>query len=361
MDRLKIIRAQTVLRRNTLAMATIFFTLFMVGSTTAYAFFQVQGDPGLQFVSDEGLVTPLALSQTTAEGITIEIPQGYADANRIAFWINISGLDPAQRYFFDGRLYRGEDHSQWFGNGGSGGMMESGAAPGSMQGILTYDITEPIPESGVFDLYFELRVNGMPETTGDGLMLETPIASAGFEVSLSPLAAVELAPNMEVSNNGVNVRLETLEITPSQTNATVCYAMPSAQDWHPNVMLTIDDQSALPSSAGAAEGDEGFALDAPERCVNLGFLVPYSDTSERLVLTIDRLQTSPSEILDSALVSERLAAQGIVVEFYTLDHGMGYNVISAPEGMTDADIGMAVYESQQEHFPGNWRFEVTLP
>jgi len=78
-------------------------------------------------------------------------------------------------------------------------------------------------------------------------------------------------------------------------------------------------------------------------------------------LTIDRLVTPIDYFTNTEAARQKLAEQGIVVEFHVEESSADYEVLSAPEGMSDEELHRLIGDSLREIYPGPWIFSVQIP
>jgi hypothetical protein len=373
MDKLTEIRASILNRRQArlpLRMAAALATLLAVVFTSVAVYALVQndgGDPGLTAVDEAGLVTELNLSQTI-DDVTVTISRGYADANRVALWFRADGIDPDEAgLWFDSTLLDAAT-GEWFGTGGQSNILldegtdEETGVPYT-EGILTFSHAEAVDAGATFDLTLEFDLIPAPRGQVDGAWPE-PVATFTFEFSLSVIEALELEPDATVSANGIDMTLQSLRISPSATSMQLCYNTPDAQDWQPVPELTIGEDEGLASSMGIVMPFDPQSL---YRCMNVDFLIAYiadetDETPPTLTVSIPRLQTSIPEPTPDKLEAAAaiLAEQGIDVEFILEGRALGWEILAAPEGLTEPEIGLMIWDAMREHYAGPWTFEVNL-
>lgn len=362
-------RRRMRLMRHIAAVMIIFASM---GSLIVYAL-QQSGDPGLDGVESQGLVQEINTIMII-DDVTVTVERAYADENRIAIWYRVDGLNlpegKAIGSFFDVRLNTLD--GQWFGNGGMS-MMPS---TDGVSHIVTFEHSEPIPEDGTYDMTFIVDLGNTPvyvipddAVLGQGPIpdeyLYTPEQQGIFEFDLELIAheAQHLSVGDSVESNGVTFTLESLQIAPSETQIVVCYDLPTASDWQPNMMITLDGVEGLLSGYALANFDKASStgFESP-RCIEMSYLLAYTPDSRELVITIQDLVTSAPEPTPEGLelARQRLEEQGIIVQFNLGDHGMGYDLLDYPDDMTQDAAHYAVYDAQRERYTGLWEFIVDL-
>jgi hypothetical protein len=166
-----------------------------------------------------------------------------------------------------------------------------------------------------------------------------------------------------MTTNDIEMTLQSLRIAPSQTRVSMCFDMPSAKDWQPDPSLMIDDQAGQLVSMGTQNAKNGFTLDSPQRCMTIDFVVPYNERSKQLTFEVAQLKTSAPEPRQRCSIRRPgvWPNRASRWKFHLGDHGMGWDVISAPKGLSDEEVGMMIWDSMSEMYAGPWRFEVDLP
>jgi hypothetical protein len=149
---------------------------------------------------------------------------------------------------------------------------------------------------------------------------------------------------------------------------TMCFDMPTKQDWQLwKTTIRIGDSEEYPNASasnaisGNIKGDIG--LDAPVRCMELGFDAPYDDKSSVVTVNVPYLITSVPEVISAErvrLANEKLNAQGIAFEYINLGHGSNVEVIKRPEGMPDWEVYPLVWDALADRYDGPWMFIVPM-
>ena len=169
--------------------------------------------------------------------------------------------------------------------------------------------------------------------------------------------------------------LDRVVITPSHTYAYLCYMEPMEGDWvigH-DTMLTIDskvtnlgDYALLFDKSlgdGSKGGEPGWTPPIQDgRCVKIGFAVG-SPHPKSLTLTVPALEQSMPEVIpeeDIAVAKESLEAQGIDMEWHTVDHGAYPEFKHLPIGMSKNEAYQEFIEALGYVHPGTWIFDVPL-
>lgn len=341
----------------------------VVTGLVGYAFSQgPSGDPGLDQVQEMGLLQPLNLTETH-DNMTITLTEGYADANRIAIWMTIETdeqpvLLPAITPVLS---YANGD----FLNAGLRPMPLDTTDPNRQQLVVSFDLVEVLPDDQPVDLRLTINVGGTPvPNIPDGVTLEPgpippeymidvpALAPFVFTFQLDVQQALILTPQQTAEANGLAVMLDQVTLTPSQITLRLCFDLPDGGDWQPKIAVQVDDV------AGNLMGYRLTKLPNPaetRRCADYDIALGVTPESRQLEVTVDRLQTSASFTPESiARAQERLAAQGITVEFEIGQGGFNWKIVSAPEGMDESAIGLSVWDALSEQYAGPWSFTVDL-
>ncbi|MCS7249203.1 MAG: hypothetical protein NZ840_13325, partial [Anaerolineales bacterium] len=198
-----------------------------------------------------------------------------------------------------------------------------------------------------------------------------------FDLDLPAYPALVLTPAQSVISEGLEMRLERLEITPSFTRAYLCYQKPSLADWMLAEKVTLriggaqagisDYSLAFDEDYGTEERPEWATLTGKVRCVTVGFAVGHHGQPETLTLAVDELaQSVPEVIPDDQLqaAKEKLRQQGIEIDWVTFSGndggGGGPQIKQKPQGMTDTEVIRLFYEALGYYFPGSWTFTVEI-
>ncbi len=313
------------------------------------------GDPMVDALREAGLITDLNLSQTN-EDITATLNWAYADVNQFLFELTIAGTetrmmpsvmltDAAGNIFSQAQTY--------FTSDTSGALVVS---------LAFYPQTYNL-DTGVVDTeYFQTQYGDFPPPTLD-LFLSLQISetlSFNFEFTVDLFGALKFEPNIVQSANGVDMTLQSVKVTPSKTDATVCFNLPTNADWQPEASLVLGDQTGMLAGWGMTQRP---SVNDVARCFNLSFNAFSNGQPATLTLTVDRLRLSEPETREYwEAVRDALLEYGIEIEV-VMEGGVYYNLLSQPEGMTEmeaATIMQQVRLEQRETTEGPWVFSLEL-
>jgi hypothetical protein len=330
-------------------------------------------DPGLEGAAEHGLIQDM--NTQSVEGVTVTLTHAFADANRVALWYTIQGVElpkgNAKGVFIEPALLKPD--GSWFGTGAmSGGVTPLDPQNAPNDYFVTFDHEEDYPSDGFYHVVFRLQIGGTiwvlpegfappPGPLPDQYRVELPTAGPfEFALVLRASSPIMLQPNQTVEANGVSVTLQSLRIATSQTNINLCYTLPDERDWEPDIRVSIDGASGL--TVGGNLSGKPYRVQN-KRCMDLKSLLFYAPASHHMTITVDKLRVGVSEWTPAitARAEERLRQQGIEVEFYSGANGAGYNVVRVPEGMNEAEVGLRVSDALSEFYEGPWVFEVDLP
>jgi hypothetical protein len=297
----------------------------------------------------------------------------YVDAQRIVFRTSLYGLSAEmltslseQRLMLMPMLYdaNGEMLNASMGGGGGDPAPSDPAAHlfiGSMEFVST------LPSDVPLNITLELTISEQVGANFEALH------TFRFPIHAQPAAprVFEVYETQEI--NGIAVTLNTVTFTPSLVSMYICYEMPpDSNDWQADATIRVDGQDSWWITS--MSHGEFFTTDEGEdgRCITLKYLAPYRDDGSGLVtstdpqtlsILVDRLFASPPETLTEerkARAHQRLAEQGIEVEFDIAQGSMGWTVISAPAGMPEWEIGRLVYDALSDLYDGPWEFNIPL-
>lgn len=317
-------------------------------------------------------ITPLA-SQSIGD-VKVTLLQAYADALRVAVAFRIEGAPENQS--FDLQLIDSEGKP--FNT--SMGFVADENDPSVYTASLNF--TEP-PIQKLDSNMFSQRdplVGG--RFTGKLKLIINPWNPQGgqeftFDLDLPAYPPLTLTIGQSQSANGVQMRLEKLEITPSYTKAYLCYYKPTAADWmisHDKTILQIGEAKAntdsyhlvLDEDYGQGPRPSWATLSGRVRCVVSGFAVGHHNQSEKLILTVGLEQSLPEVIPDDQLQAARqqLRQQGIEMDWVTFSGngggGAGPRITQKPDGMTDEEVLKRFFEALGYYFPASWTFTVDI-
>lgn len=197
-----------------------------------------------------------------------------------------------------------------------------------------------------------------------------------FDLNLPAYPALVLTPAQPVIAEGLEMRLEKLEISPSFTQAYLCYQKPGQADWMLSHQTTLQIGQAQASVSdyrmifdddyGMSERPQWATLPGNGRCVIGGFPVGHHSRPEMLTLTVALEQSLPESIPDDQLqaIREKLRQQGIEIEWVTFSGtgggGGGPQIKQKPPQMTELEVLQRFYEALGYIFPATWTFNVEI-
>ena len=367
-------------------------------------------DPGLENVQDLGLVTQLELQGTmtlptpvstilpttqtssassgeattsteiareTVNGVTVILNWAYIDDSRIAYQYTIRGMQNVLSDTIDistvvGATALVTDPLPLTGTGGGAGGVSAG--PGDEAGMVVVNAEQylklPAQEGDLIWVSLDISLgdvevpiwetgpDGQPVSENSIRMVYVPLfATFHFDFTLPFYPSVTIEPKLSVAANGINMTLEWMRVSPSNTEVSICCDLPSKNDWQPEATLKLGDFEPVSIGIYSSDGP----ADGVRRCVQLSFPAPYERKSTMATLTIDRLVTPIDYFTNTEAARQKLAEQGIVVEFHVEESSADYEVLSAPEGMSDEELHRLIGDSLREIYPGPWIFSVQIP
>lgn len=310
--------------------ATLVLTLVLALGAAAYAASPAvvrlfEQEPGLTEIEDADLVQQLNLSQTVA-GVTVTLERAYADANRIVIGFTMQGPDGERRY--EARELTLTDaagtpfpRTFGFGAAGESDLFGISLPPGEGAYLFAFDAAAVtgVPEALDLRLVMGLEersvppdASAQPTPSTEELLLNVapqpaPLAQTGPEVTeleampvgdmLGPFAfefrvpfiagrTVKVQQTAEAA--GITMALEKVVVTPSETQATLCFVPPDeGKEW---LLITAGDGGDL---FGKTAGEGGKAGEECHRVVYAGNLARRWGTATLTVTELVGFDLAP--------------------------------------------------------------------
>jgi hypothetical protein len=201
---------------------------------------------------------------------------------------------------------------------------------------------------------------------------ETVSPSPSESPSLPPAAtdAPALPPPFPQTQtvNGLEVELLNARILDGQLTIDICHQMPTQEDW----IVGPDAEDAYVTIGEARHNLTGFGIlyyrtsyksgENTHRCDALTFDVANPDPG-KMTLTLNEFYTSVPEVPDCEAAQRKLDEVNTGITF-SCNSGPGYfgfDIDQKPEGMSEDDARMIVFDSFSSHATGPWVFEIDLP
>lgn len=344
------------------------------------------------------------IGRQTVNGVTITIDWAITDARRVSFGYTIEGLPvvPDAVDLFGTIQLVEKSGTGELGWGGHSSVNRVEGSPGTVVGTWSSVFAKPFTQpNGQFRLDIELG-DDSDEYNINYAMASFPVPSSAtpyppnvfppklperkvgdfhfdFETEVYPL--LEFFPSQSVTANGIEMRLELLEITATFTSTVLCYQKPSVKDWmtaRSTLRATghevMNNTYTLLFDADYDEYKDGSLI--PEavlqlesgRCVQIEFLHGHTNTPGVVTLTIPALEQSIPEVIpdeEIAAAREKLLPQGIDIDWEVAAYPGGggasgpvYNKL--PAGMTEHEAYQAFIEALGYIHPGPWEFTLNI-
>jgi hypothetical protein len=308
------------------------------------------------------------------QDVKVTVNWAYADEGRLAVRFTIAGL----------QLPEGLDYS--YGAASTYSIIDLNGTPLGADGfstaaenkedgsiIITANYYGDIDadKTPMLDLQMNVRVGGFdapyspPGSNNSIEMRNIPLmGSTKFNFTVPVYKGIEVPVHQIVEANGIKVRLERVVVNRSHTEMTMCFDMPTKQDWQLwKTTIRIGDSEEYPNAgasnaiSGNIKGDIG--LDAPKRCMNLGFDAPHDGNATVITVTVPYLITSVPEVISDERVqaaNEELATDGIAFEYIDRD----VKVLQRPSGMSDWEVYQLIWDALADRYDGPWMFTVPV-
>ncbi len=345
--------------KNKSLLTTILILIALAAATGgSYAFSRFFLDPILPVTPGLPSFSRLNLPPQTQNGITATLESYYADATRLDFRVRLSGGNGS----IDTPSLKDENGTDINSSAGFGPV--GGHDPSVYQ--IEFNPVTPLGERLTGKLNF-----GIVTFLGSG---ET-IARFSFDFDIPVHPALVFNPKQVTTVNGVEILLDRVVITPAYTQAYLCYIKPSDTDWMIGndaiVQLgfqqgDLNAYSMLFDSSfgeGTKGGEPGWIPPVQiGRCIKAGF--PVGDANpQSITLTIPALEQSMPEVIPAdelAVAYPKLLAQGIDMEWHTVDHGAYPEYKKLPAGMSEQAAFRKFIEALGYIYKGPWVFNLQL-
>lgn len=307
------------------------------------------------------LVTKPDIPPQTLDGVTAQIDWVYVDESRVSFHYTISGLDWPDGTTSDAMSVRTTStaipDTAYSGAGSWGNTpVEGGVMSGTIDQLL---------KDGAFDASKYPSIHLRLDIPVEG---PSPVGPFRFEVDVPVRDGIRME-NLDhtVIANDVAMTLKSLTLNSSHAEALICFEMPSAVDWGLTASTITIGGSEYPfTGAELVYTPDGKYIDVtdPERCNRIGFDIPYDGSVSSITLTVPKLLASMPEVVTLERVqmaNERLADQGIQIDYENIDHGGNILILKRPEGMEDVEIYPLIWDALAEQYEGPWVFTIELP
>jgi hypothetical protein len=346
---------------KTKSLLTVILTLIglVVATGVGYALARLMPEPGPVSAPNLPLLSRLGLPSQTQNGITATLESYYADATRLVFAIRVGGR--LGNYSLDHLSLKDS----------KGEELNAGYSIGPSDADPLLFLADMVPAHAMDEKRWNGQLSFAVSMPGE----EMPLANFHFDLNFPVHPALTFNPKQTIRANGIEILLDRLVITPSYTQAYLCYLKPTDADWgigH-DALLQIGGKTSgiyeyglLYDSSFGDLGKGGDPAWTPPinngRCVKIGF--PIGDANPNsFILTIPALEQSLPEVIpDSELVKayEILNAEGINMQWHTIEHGAYPEYKKLPFGMTEEDAYQQFIQALGYIYPGIWMFNIPL-
>lgn len=344
--------------------------------------------------------TPASLGSQTQGDVTVTLDWAFADAKRVAVGYTITGLPevPDATVLLGKSLLGNLDQPADGGFAGDSSTIERVAGePGILRGSQSVIFRKPLTEKEakfqfqitlgsdqasdiIAQFPFPLDATPFPPGVFPPSLPDHTLGTFTFDFTTQVYPMMTLQPGQVVTTNGIAMRLEKVEMSPSYAQVTLCYQKPSSKDWmvggsmaYPTLEFggytaTINSYSlGYDSDLGGFLEKSDDLTDQPQissgRCVSIDFLLGNAYHLGTAKLSIpDLTQSIPEVIPDDAMkvAQAKLKAQGIEVD-YTTSHsnsggGGGPIFKTIPGGMTQQEAYQRYLEALGYVHTGPWVF-----
>lgn len=168
--------------------------------------------------------------------------------------------------------------------------------------------------------------------------------------------------NIAKNQQGFQIELKSLTRQEGQIRAEFCFLLPTSDDWQiglrPNDVLMVSGDMMSASDRG---GLVNLAqAQGAERCIYRLFQAAGWESSARISIIIQKIETSALEIPDCVKAQEKLNRKLIPIKIncWAGDHSSGYDIIEKPATMSmEKARELAYYEGLVDVIWGPWEFK----
>ncbi len=371
--------------------------------------------PGLSEPTPIPTLAPTPIGEQTLDNVSMSLDWVYADVKRIAFGYTITGLpDVPDAVFLNGHLDIQDSQGNRYTSAGYGGQSAAQRVDGKPDvytGIWSEVLQTPLPINqlaleidvtldGTTQRDFPLAViqrpadaTPFPDYLPPGYVLPSVpdrlVGTFHFEATTDVYPMQVFDPKQVVETNGVAMRLERAEVTPSYAQFILCYNKPTKADWwvmgsgandFPTLragdyVATISGGSLLADAEFGGPVGKGLEptyvppVGPGERCLAIDFQLGLPGQTGSLTLTVPNLVISMPEVVpdaDMKAAQEKLRMQGIEMSYGTSTFaggggGGGSTFTQMPDGMTEQEALRRFEEALGYIHPGPWSFEIQVP
>lgn len=178
------------------------------------------------------------------------------------------------------------------------------------------------------------------------------------------------AASPQTSQNS-QVVLEKLEVHQHDVQAKLCIPLPSLEPWFPYATLTVDGRIVPNNEVALVNAKDPAVMKSQTRCFLFTFPVSAADSVSPIgTLKLEKLSLEVQGGLltdaGAAAARSRLHRDQPQLDFQVVvksgkgGSGAYIQILSKPEGMSDAQAIQLIQQAAMDEVPGNWQTEVEL-
>lgn len=167
------------------------------------------------------------------------------------------------------------------------------------------------------------------------------------------------------------VTLEKLAVHQDDVQAELCILMPSLEPWDPYATLTVDGKIIPNNEVALMNAKDPAVMKSQTRCYRFTFPVSVAESASPIGML--KLENLSLEVQGGLLSDEGAAAAKarlqvdqpqldfkVVVKSGNGGGGAYIQLLSKPEGMSDAQAIQLIQQASIDEVPGNWQTEIDL-
>lgn len=178
------------------------------------------------------------------------------------------------------------------------------------------------------------------------------------------------AVSSQASQNS-RVTLEKLEVHQDNVQAELCILLPSLEPWFPYATLMVDGKIVPNSEVALINAKDPAVMKSQTRCFSFTFPVSAADSVSRIgTLKLENLslEVDGGLLTDAGAAAAKARLHGdqpqldfqVVVKNGKGGGGAYIQILSKPEGMSDAQAIQLIQQASMDEIPGNWQAYVEL-